>query len=106
MPQTVRPPKKSTGKIWLTMDFSVKDALIEGDKLEEVLAFQCFDPFGVDVTDDMVEFGSVAITEDNLMLTFLAIGGESGLDYFYDALVETMLGERLPERLVLPVRDK
>jgi hypothetical protein len=108
MAQVVKPPVQKYESRWLTINFDVKDALLPGDSLTSINSLVVTDELtSEDVTDKMVEAGSVAIVGDNLKVTFLKKygGGVNGKDYHAEANVKTVLGEDLPEVLIIPVRE-
>jgi len=110
MAQVVKPPVQKYEGRWLMINFDekAKDALIVGDSLKSINSFVVTDEMtGEDVTDKMVEAGSVAIVGNDLKLTFLKKygGGVTGKDYHAEANVKTDMGEDLPEVLIIPVRE-
>lgn len=107
MAQVVKPPVQINEARWLTITFEGKDRLIDGDSLLSIISFVVTRTSdGVVVTDDMVEPGSPTIIGKKMTFLKRYGGGAHGNDYHAEALIGTALGEKLPEVLIIEVRDE
>jgi len=104
MVQEAREPKQPSEKIWYTINFDAKGALISGDSLASLLSLFCaLDPEGTNVTATAIEPDSPAIVGNKV--TFLGIGGMNGQKYKYTVRIRTTRGEELEEDLIVPIRE-
>jgi hypothetical protein len=104
MAQEAREPKQPSEKVWYTINFDAKDALVAGDSLATLLSLICvLDPAGTVVTATAIEPASPAIVGNKV--TFLGIGGTDWQVYKYTAKVRTVLGEELEEDLIVRIRE-
>ena len=107
MAQVVKPPVQVNEARWLTITFEKKERLIDGDSLTSILSFVVTrGTDGVDVTSDMVEPASPSIIGKKMTFLKRYGGGANGNDYHAEALIGTALGEKLPEVLIIEVRDE
>jgi hypothetical protein len=104
MAQEAREPKQPSEKVWYTINFDAKDALVAGDSLATLLSLICvLDPAGTVVTATAIETASPAIVGNKV--TFLGIGGTDGQVYKYTAKARTTLLEELEEDLIVRIRE-